>query len=510
MHIVSIDIDTILMFQLVNRRSMVNALPGWSKLYQCTNVSNVANVSTMSNREPSALDKANDLLAPLIPRLLAAFASYRGIKRAPQSMRSLQPLALVFLLEAFGLAFLLTEEQRTAAWAAARGPGRKSQDDYDPTEDHDTEEAKALRWVAARAAAVDSAYRAACKATIDDAYRGYVKSWAPRKGSIKLLSRDEYAPNVILPNRGTFEAQWGERNPIDPATCPAAFDPRAQLSILDAVSPERDGVLGLFMAESRLRAEAPPVLVYAGHELDLTGCSSLADAAWRAISERWIVYLDHRGATVGLRLLPPTEGIRVRLRAPLVNVIAPDVEPLPSSCPNCHLARDGFETMVGVSTRAAKAATEFFDHVAAGPPETDDPLEPFRTPATPEQRAACPHPPGNRMPLSGDGWFCEDCGADVDAPPPMFDPNDPTTEGAPRELTEHDGFTPDGHVIHEPDATPAQPTADQASFRSASRKTLDRAAEAAGEPRERKVKPGKTKASGAESKIRKGKKRAAK
>lgn len=45
-----------------------------------------------------------------------------------------------------------------------------------------------------------------------------------------------------------------------------------------------------------------------------------------------------------------------------------------------------------------------------------DPLEPYRTKASPEQRAACLHPPDDRQPLSGDGWLCDICGADCARP----------------------------------------------------------------------------------------------
>jgi hypothetical protein len=45
-----------------------------------------------------------------------------------------------------------------------------------------------------------------------------------------------------------------------------------------------------------------------------------------------------------------------------------------------------------------------------------DPSPTFRAAASPEQRAACLHPPDDRMPLSGDGWLCGLCGADC-APP---------------------------------------------------------------------------------------------
>ncbi|XXX79251.1 hypothetical protein WMF30_10795 [Sorangium sp. So ce134] len=55
---------------------------------------------------------------------------------------------------------------------------------------------------------------------------------------------------------------------------------------------------------------------------------------------------------------------------------------------------------------------------------TPQPLAPCRAAASPEQRAACLHPPDDRAPVSGDGWLCCFCGADC-APP----------EKAPAELT---------------------------------------------------------------------------
>jgi hypothetical protein len=55
---------------------------------------------------------------------------------------------------------------------------------------------------------------------------------------------------------------------------------------------------------------------------------------------------------------------------------------------------------------------------------SDDPLAPFRTKASPEQRAACLHPSDDRVPLSGDGWLCCLCGADCARP-----------DDAPAELT---------------------------------------------------------------------------
>lgn len=47
--------------------------------------------------------------------------------------------------------------------------------------------------------------------------------------------------------------------------------------------------------------------------------------------------------------------------------------------------------------------------------DAPDPLAPSPA-SSPEQRAACLHPPDDRMPLSGDGWLCGLCGADC-APP---------------------------------------------------------------------------------------------
>ena len=45
-----------------------------------------------------------------------------------------------------------------------------------------------------------------------------------------------------------------------------------------------------------------------------------------------------------------------------------------------------------------------------------DPLAPFRAAPPPEQRAACLHPPDDRVPLSGDGWLCAICGAGCTPP----------------------------------------------------------------------------------------------
>jgi hypothetical protein len=309
----------------------------------------------MSKPKQSAYDLATKALEPLIPRLLAAFASVRGTK-PPQSARALQPLAFVFLLEAFGLAFLLTDETRRLAWQAARPPGRGSSEEYDPTDDAD--ETKALQWAAARVAAIDSAYREHARAL-------YNKSNIRARWSFADYLRSNYAPD-----RAEFERQWGERNPIDPATATATacFDPRAQLSLFDAVSPDRDGAAGVFVAEIALRAAAKPVVSLAGHTLDASDCSTLHDLAWRAISSGWVAYLDHRSAVVGLRLLPPTDAVRTRLRAPLINLLALDVAP-PSA----------FEAMAEVSARAteaAKALGDMLDEPSNEVPQPEPSLEP--------------------------------------------------------------------------------------------------------------------------------------
>ena len=407
----------------------------------------VAPMTEPTPRKPSTLAVATDLLAPLVPRLLVAFAALRP-GRPPQSLRALQPLALVLMLEAFGLASLLTDEQRAAAWQAARGPGRGKADDdaYDPTDDSD--ETKALRWVAARAAAEDKAYRDHARATFADKQkRGIHLTW-----TIAEFINSNYAPD-----RAEFSRQWGERNPIDPATAPACFDPRAQLSILDAVSPERDGALGLFVAESRLRAEAPPVLTYMGHTLDLTGCTSLADAAWRAITERWIAYLDHRGSTVGLRLLPPTDGIRVRLRAPLVNVLAADEKPAPSApvefgafvlltrlvTGTVTVEHDGQRlSLHGCRAETSAAARAVVEGWSVKPCVRDGLPGLLFAPA---ERIVV-------IDVDDDSLCSSDCAKDHSMP----DPNDPTTECTPRELTEHDGYTPDGYAFEpDPDVAPS-------------------------------------------------------
>jgi len=54
--------------------------------------------------------------------------------------------------------------------------------------------------------------------------------------------------------------------------------------------------------------------------------------------------------------------------------------------------------------------------VAACGPDPNDGLADFRAEATPEERAACPHPPDDRVPLSGDGWLCGICGDDCESP----------------------------------------------------------------------------------------------
>jgi hypothetical protein len=156
-------------------------------------------------------------------KLLDAFTAVFPSKRPPKSLRALQPLAFVFLLEAFGLLYLLNREIVRAAILAARGPGKG--DDDTP-----------------------------------------------------------------------------------------------QLSILDATA--KDEVLGVFVSDVSLRAESPPVVKYLGQTLDLSECKTPDVALWRAVSNGWIAYLDRRGAVVGLRLIPCTEGIQTRLRAPLVNIVS--------------------------------------------------------------------------------------------------------------------------------------------------------------------------------------------
>jgi hypothetical protein len=93
-----------------------------------------------------------------------------------------------------------------------------------------------------------------------------------------------------------------------------------QLSILDAT--KKDSLLGVFVSDISLRSEAPPVVECMGQTLDLGACETLDAATWRAVSKGWIAYLDHRGTVIGLRLIPRTDGIQTRLRAPLVNIVS--------------------------------------------------------------------------------------------------------------------------------------------------------------------------------------------
>lgn len=78
----------------------------------------------------------------------------------------------------------------------------------------------------------------------------------------------------------------------------------------------------------------------------------------------------------------------------------------------------------GRDVDALRIGPNIWESFAAGMREADeeppsDPLEPYRVKGSPEQRAACLHPPDDRQPLSGDGWLCDLCGADC-APPEAF------------------------------------------------------------------------------------------
>lgn len=251
------------------------------------------------------LKQASDAIKPHEPKALEAFAKVFKRKRPPQSMRALAPLAMVLFLEAFGLAFLLDRATVRAAVLAARGPGKGEDDDLLD----DSDDMAAIRWAAARQDALDRAYRAFARELFEDAPMG-------------CATLAKYIKSGYGPNRVEFERVWGERNPIDPATAPRCFDPRAKLSILDAVSTERDGLLGVFVSDISLRGEIPPIVECMGQTLDLGACETLDAAAWRAVSNGWIAYIDHRGAVMGLRLIPRTDGIATRLRAPLVNIVS--------------------------------------------------------------------------------------------------------------------------------------------------------------------------------------------
>jgi hypothetical protein len=254
--------------------------------------------------ETPILKQAQDKLRPFEHRLLDTFSKAFQRKRPPTSLRALQPLAMVFLLEAFGLAFLLDKKTVRLAVLAARGPGKGDDDDLLD----DSDEMAAIRWASARQDAVDRAYLAMAKERYKDTLSG--------QKSLAAWIKAGYGPD-----RTQFEKQWGERNPIDPATAPKCFDPSAQLSILDAVG-HGDGYLGAFVSTSFLTSSTPKQITCMGQTLDLEACETLDMAAWRAVSKGWIAYLDHRGIVMGLRLIPRTDGVQTRLRAPLVNIVS--------------------------------------------------------------------------------------------------------------------------------------------------------------------------------------------
>ena len=254
--------------------------------------------------ETPILKTAQDKLRPLEHRLLDTFSKVFQRKRPPTSLRALQPLAIIFLLEAFGLAFLLDRETVRLAVLAARGPGKGDDDDLLD----DSDEMTAIRWASERQDAVDRAYLAMAK----ERY----KEKPSEQASVAAWIRAGFAPD-----RAQFEKQWGERNPIDPATAPKCFDPSAQLSILDAVG-QGDGYLGAFVSTHFLVSSAPKQITCMGQTLDLEACETLDMVAWRAVSKGWIAYLDHRGVVMGLRLIPRTDGVQTRLRAPLVNIVS--------------------------------------------------------------------------------------------------------------------------------------------------------------------------------------------
>ena len=250
------------------------------------------------------LKQASDALKLHEPKLLHSFARVFNRKRPPQSMRALAPLAMVLLLEAFGLAFLLNRDTIRLALAACRGPGKGNEDDMLD----DSDDMAAIRWAAHRQGSLDRAYRSLCREVYNSESTGYTyPEWIKKSNSV--------------PNRITFERQWGERNPIDPSTAPKCFDPSAQLSILDALG-QGDGYLGAFVSNIMLRSDATKSITLFGQTLDLAGVETLDEAASRAVMSGWIAYLDHRGAIVGLRLIPRTDGIQTRLRAPLANIVA--------------------------------------------------------------------------------------------------------------------------------------------------------------------------------------------
>lgn len=255
------------------------------------------------------LKQAQDKLKPFELKLLDAFSRLFARKRPPQSMRALAPLGMVFLLEAFGLAYLLDRATVRLAIVAARGPGKGDDDDLLG----DSDEMTAIRWATARHEAIDRAYNIVAH----ECYKG-ISTPFTYNGWLKAGHG---------PNRETFEQQWGQRNPIDLATAPKCFDPSAQLSILDAVG-QGDGYLGVFVSTSFLTSSAPKQIACMGQTLSLDGCESIDAAAAKAVLSGWIAYLDHRGVVTGVRLIPRTDGIQTRLRAPLVNIVSMMHEPL--------------------------------------------------------------------------------------------------------------------------------------------------------------------------------------
>ena len=260
------------------------------------------------------LKQASDALKPHEPKLLDVFSKVFKRKRPPQTMRSLAPLAMVFLLEAFGLAFLLDRATVRLALAACRGPGKDSEED-DLLDDSD--DMAAIRWAAQRQESLDRAYRALAR-----------EHHGPHSmGCKECPTLSKYIKNGHAPDRVAFERQWGERDPIDPSTAPKCFDPFAQLSILDAVG-RGDGYLGAFVSNIMLRSNATKSITLFGQTLDLADVETLDEVASRAVMAGWIAYLDHRGAVVGLRLIPRTDGIQTRLRAPLANIVSMMNEPL--------------------------------------------------------------------------------------------------------------------------------------------------------------------------------------
>jgi hypothetical protein len=284
----------------------------------------------MSDQQ-SPTDHANALLQPFAAPALAAFAKVRPGKQ-PLTLRALGPLAMLLLLEALGLASLLTPEVRRAAWAAARPPGRsKAEPDYDPTNDSD--EQRRAAWAAARADALEKAYQSARRTELEKAYDAYCADWRARKRpdgtTAPSITKSEFDKTLFkAPDRVEYERQWGERNPIDESSAPHTFDVRAQVCLLDAMTSEHDLTLGAFVSEQRIRSGTDTVVSYDGHTFDFAPWRGLAEVAIAALRMGWIAYYDVRGAVVGVRLLPPSDGVRLRLRSPLANV-APYSVPLP-------------------------------------------------------------------------------------------------------------------------------------------------------------------------------------